>query len=368
MAVYLVLAALTIAIGFFVDSKVEKPAETIFEQPIRSRGRVQNKLIYTLIFFLLFAVSATRIAVGGDYWNYTAIFNLLAQNRDKSVATEIGFNFLVKVVRHLFGYDGKQYIIIFAIVAFVTILLFIKGLDELSEDFAISFAMFMLLGYYASSFNSIRSYLAFAVAFYSVRYIFRREFWKFALLILLASTFHISILLVLVAYPLGLIRWKPWMYGLLTALGVSFLVFSNFYRRLVFLIYPQYENTIYDTGEISYTNIARCIGVLVFAVILYKKVIKDNEKNRFYFTMNIFATVVYLCCSFMPIVSRIGYYFNIFQIILVPVLIDAIPKKWVRIVLKTLLITAGCAYYVYFLYSSQFNGTRLLPYFNWIIN
>ena len=176
MAVYLILAAVTIAIGFFVDSKVEKYDKSFFEEPNRSKGRVFNKLIYVLIFFLLFAVSATRIAVGGDYWSYTSIFNLLAQNRDKSVATEFGFNILVKIVQHLFGYDGKQYIIIFAIVAFVTILLFIKGLDELSEDFAISFAMFMLLGYYASSFNSIRSYLAFAVAFYSVRYIFKREF------------------------------------------------------------------------------------------------------------------------------------------------------------------------------------------------
>ena len=96
--------------------------------------------------------------------------------------------------------------------------------------------------------------------------------------------------------------------------------------------------------------------------------IKDNEKNRFYFNMNIFASIVYLCCSFLPVVSRIGYYFNIFQIILVPPLINAIPKKWIRIVLKVLLIAAGCAYYIYFLLASKTNGTRLLPYFCWIIN
>ena len=368
MAVYLVLAALTIALAHLVDSTIVKKEKAFFDEPEYTRGQFKNKVVYILLFFLLFGVSATRIAVGNDYWSYTAIFNLLAQNRDKSVATELGFNFLVKVVQHMFGYDGKQYIIIFAIVAFVTIYFFIKGMDELSEDFALSFAMFMLLGYYASSFNSIRSYLAFSIAFYSVRYIFRREFWKFAMLILLASTFHISILLVLVAYPLGLIKWKPWSVVLTTIASASFLAFPNFYRRLVFLIYPQYENTAFDTGEISYTNIARCIAVLIFAIILYKKSIKESERNRFYFNMNIFASIVYLCCSFLPIVSRIGYYFNIFQIILVPTLINAIPKKWIRIVLRVLIIAFGFAYYVYFLYSSQFNGTRLLPYFNWIIN
>lgn len=368
MAVYLVLAAITVALAFMVDNEVAKPVEGYFERPVRTRGQVKNKAIYLMIFFLLFGVSSTRIAVGGDYWSYTSIFNLLAQNRDRSVATELGFNILVKAVQHVFGYDGKQYIIIFAIIAFITILCFVKGLEYASDDFAMSFALFMFLGYYASSFNSIRSYLAFSVAFYSVKYIFKREFWKFALLVLLASSVHISILLVLVAYPLGLIKWKPWSIAVVSAVSASFLAFPNLYRKLVFLIYPQYENTIYDTGEISWFNIARCILVLIFAIVFYKKVIKDNEKNRFYFNMNIFASIVYLCCSFLPVVSRIGYYFNIFQIILVPSLINAIPKKWIRIVLKVLLIAAGCAYYIYFLIASKTNGTRLLPYFCWIMN
>ncbi len=368
MAVYLVLAAITILIAFFADREVAKPEKGFFECPERTRGQVKNKILYSMIFFLLFGVSATRIAVGGDYWSYTSIFNLLAQNRDKSVATEFGFNILVKIVQKLFGYDGKQYIIIFAIVAFATIFFFMKGLEEFSEDFFVSFSMFMLLGYYASSFNSIRSYLAFSVAFYSIKYIFRKEYWKFVLMILLASTFHISILLVLVAYPLGKIKWKPWLIALLSIFSISLIALPNVYRRLVFLIYPQYENTIYDTGDISYINIARCIAVLIFAIVLYKKVIKDNERNRFYFNMNIFAAIVYICCSFLPVVSRIGYYFNIFQILLVPALIDAIPKKWVRVVLKVLIVAVGFAYYVYFIYSSQYNGTRLIPYFNWIIN
>ncbi|MBO4309909.1 MAG: EpsG family protein [Lachnospiraceae bacterium] len=368
MAVYLVLAAITISLGFLVDNTVEKPEKTFIDEPMRTRGRVHNKLIISTIFFLLFAISATRIGVGGDYWNYTSIFSLLAQNRDKSVATELGFNLLVKLIQHIFGFDGKQYIIIFAIVAFVTLFFFIKGIEEQSEDFAITFAMFMLLGYYASSFNSIRNYLAFSVAFYSVRYIFSREFSKFLMLVLLASTFHTSVLIVIVAYPLGLIKWKPWMMAVTGAISTSFLAFPNFYRKLVFLIYPHYENSIHDTGEISFTNIARCIGVLVFALIFYKKAIKDNEKNRFYFNMNIFALIVYVCCSYLPVVSRIGYYFNMFQLILVPTLINRIPKKWLRVLLKVLLIVVGVGYYVYFLHSSETNDTRLIPYFNWIIN
>lgn len=368
MTVYLVTAFVTIFLAFLSDREVKKASASFLDVPERNRGQIKNKLIYAAIGFLLFGVSAARIAVGGDYWRYTSIFSLLAQNRDGAVATEIGFNLLVKAVQHVFGFDGKQYLIIFAIVAFITVLFFMRGLEEHSDDFAISFSMFMLLGYYASSFNSIRNYLAFAVAFYSVKYIFKREFWKFAILILFAASFHMSALIVLLAYPLGLIRWKVWSIVPVALGSVSLLAFPNFYRRLIFLVYPHYENSIYDVVDISYINIARFAGVLILSIIFYKKVIKDSEKYRFAFNMNLFAGIIYICCSFMPVVSRIGYYFNIFQLILIPAFIDAIPKKWVRVVLKVLLVTLCSGYYLYFLHQSRTDATVLVPYFCWIIN
>ena len=64
MAVYLVLAAVTIAIAHLVDSKVVKKENSFFDAPEYTRGQIKNKIVYILLFFLLFAVSATRIAVG----------------------------------------------------------------------------------------------------------------------------------------------------------------------------------------------------------------------------------------------------------------------------------------------------------------
>lgn len=369
MAVYLVLALITIVLAFFVKNDEYVPVTVTKDPKFEvTRGNLYNKILQAIIFFLLLVISAGRIAVGGDYWKYTSIFNLLAQNRDHEVATEFGFNLFVKAIQHTFGADGKKYLIIFGIVAFVTLFFFIKGLAGLSENFALSFSMFMLLGYYASSFNTIRNYLAFAVAFYAVKYIFRREFWKFAVLILLASTFHMSILIVLVIYPLGLIKWKPWSIAVLSAATISFLVFPNMYKNLIFLVYPQYQNSIYDTGSTSIVNIVRCVGVLALSLILYKRALKGNEINMFYFNMNVIAMVIYCCCSFIPVVSRAGYYFNIFQIILVPNLVKAMPKKWMRIASTIAILLLGTAYYIYFLNASKTNGTLLVPYLNWVMN
>lgn len=363
MAVYLVLAAVTCGLACLVEKENIRQNDTFV-----SRGYYKNKILYLMIFFLLFAVAAGRIAVGGDYWSYTNIFNLIAQNREKSVATEFGFNLLVKVIQRLIGYDGKKYIVIFAVVSFVTIYFFMKGLEELSDNYALSFFLFIVLGYYASSFNSIRNYLAFAVAFYSVSCLFKKEYTKFVVLVLLASTFHISILLVLLAYPLGKIKWKTWVFIALGVACVSFLVIPGVYKKLVFLIYPQYEGTIYDTVSISFTNIARCIGVLCLSCLLYKKAVKGNDRYTFYFKMNVFATIVYCFCSFLPIVSRVGYYFNIFQILLIPRVLEAMPKKWMKVICTTAVVLLGIGYYVYFLNGSRYDNTRLVPYFNWITN
>lgn len=363
MAVYLILAAITCGLACLVDKENIR-----LEGNVVTRGYYKNKTVYLMIFFLLFAISAGRIAVGGDYWRYTSIFNLLAQNRDKGVATEFGFNLIVKAVQHLIGSDGKKYIVIFALIAFITIYFFMKALEKLSDNYALSFFLFIMLGYYASSFNSIRNYLAFAVAFYSVSCLLKKEYTKFAVLVLLASTIHISILLVLVMYPLGKIKWKPWVFAVIGAGCLFLLLCPELCRKMVFLIYPQYEGTIYDTGEVSYTNIARCFGVLFLSIPLYKRAIKGDEKYLFCFKMNIFATIVYCLCSFLPVVSRIGYYFNIFQILLIPRLIDSMPKKWMRIASVILVVLLGVGYYVYFLNGSRYDNTRLVPYFNWITN
>lgn len=367
MTVYIVLALITCSLTLLLDREAAVD-ESIIENGTLTRSFYKNKIIYYAIFFILFVISAGRIAIGGDYWSYTAIFNLLAQNRDGAVATEVGFNLLVKIVQHLFGYDGKQYIIIFAIVAFFTILFFIKGFKNLSENFPLTFFLFMMLGYYLSSFDSIRNYLTFAMALFAVKYLFKKQYWKFVMLALIGSFFHISILLILVAYPLGKIKWKPWFITVLSAATLSLLFLKPLYRKLVFLIYPQYEGTIYDNADVSYVNIARCLGVLVLSVILFKKVIKGNEKNLFFFKMNIFATIVYCFCSFLPIVSRVGYYFNIFQLILVPHLIKGLPKKWMRITATGLTVLGGICYYLYFLYSNTGKGIFIVPYMNWVMH
>lgn len=366
MAVYIILGIFTCILAMLVE---QDNAVVVSENRFRpivnaTRQQIKNGTLILLIFCALFGVSACRIAIGHDYWEYTQIFSLIAQ--DRYVSTEFGFNWLVRICHFIFGKDN--YLVIFGIVAFVTIFFFLKAITEQSENFGYSFFLFMAFGYYLSSFNSIRYYLVLAIAVYSVKFLLKRDYIRFALCILLAAPFHMAVLFVLLAYPLAMMKWNKWSIPLVSIFTISLILFPNVYRRIIFIFYPFYENSIYDTGETSVINIARCVGVLIFGLIYYKSALKDNRKNMFYFNLNIEALIVYACCSFIPVISRIGFFLNVFHIFLIPSILRSIPKKGQRNLFSILIMVAGIGYYIFFLYSCRDDGTRIVPYLNWILN
>lgn len=366
MAIYIILAVFTCTLALLVEQKDAVAVSEKKISPFRNitRGQLKNKTLIGMIFCALFGVSACRIAIGHDYWEYTAIFNLISQGRH--VSTEFGFNLLVKICHFIFGKDN--YLIIFGIVAFVTIFFFIRAICDQSESFGISFFLFMAFGYYLSSFNSIRYYLVLAIAVYSVKFILKKDYARFVLCILLAAPFHMSVLFVLLAYPLALLKWNKWNIPVMGVLVASLLLFPGVYRKILFFFYPFYENSLYDTGETSVTQIARCIAVLVFCLIYYKSALKNNRRNMLYFNLNVEALILYSCCSFVPVISRVGFFLNVFQIFLIPSVLRSIPKRWQRNLWTVLIVLAGVGYFALFLRACKDDGTRIVPYLNWILN
>ncbi len=366
MAIYIVLAIFTCMLAMLVESSSAEEVGHKVSYPYEgmTKGQLKNRTLIAAIFCALFGVSACRIAIGHDYWEYTEIFSLIEQGRH--VSTEFGFNWLVRICQGIFGADN--YIIIFAIVAFLTIYFFLKAISDQSEHFGYSFFLFMVFGYYLSSFNSIRYYLVLAVAVYSMKYILSRDYVRFALCILLAAPFHMAVLFVLLAYPLAQMKWNKWNIPIVAGFAGTLLAFPNFYRKLIFIFYPFYENSVYDTGETSVVNIVRCIGVILFCLIYYKSALKDNRKNMLYFNLTVEALILYACCSFIPVISRIGFFLNIFQIFLIPSVLRSIPKKGQRIFFTIMITCAGIAYFALFLHSCKNDGTRIVPYLNWILN
>lgn len=356
MIVYIVLLLVTTAAA----ALVVKP-ETL---PVRgmSRQMFRNRISLCAVFLLLFAVSAARYHVGNDYGRYEDHFYNIWYGY--VVPTEHGFNVLVKCLQTLFGKDN--YLFLFAFFAFVTVFFTLKALYTLSASFVFSFYLFMAFGYYYQSLNTVRYYVAVAFALCAIPHLFRKQYGKFVLTVLLGTLIHKSALVVLPVYFLADCKWKRWQAVLLSVFAASGLVFGDFYLKVILYLYPTYRDTIYLEGGTSYANIARCVLVLLFCLSVYRDAIQNNKQLLFYFRLNTAALMLYLCGSFIPEVSRIGTYLTVTQVFLLPGAALHIPDRRKRTAAVIGIAVFGAVYFAAFLYKAYGELVKLLPYRTWL--
>ncbi len=359
MIFYFMIAAATVALALQIRTVPEQGAERHGASGI-SRQQAYNVLCLFSIFLILFAVSACRLNVGNDYAKYVEFMHLIACDAYNYVPTEEGFNALVAVLYRLAG--NENFLLVFGVFAFLTIGLFLKAMYEQSDSFGLSFFLFMAFGFYFSTFNTVRYYLALALALYSVKYVLKKEWVKFLLLVLLGSTFHKSMLVVIPLYFLATLAWKKWQLALMALFCTTFFFLQDFYLKAVVFLYPSYEDTEYLEGGISWFNILRCLGVLIFAMLYYKQTVAGSRRNRFYFFCNLGALVLYTCCSFLPIITRIGYYLNITQILFIPAVLKKIENKRQKRFWGITIVLAASAYFLLYLMRADNDGIRVLPY------
>ena len=357
MAVYLSLTVIVLLMALLVK-QTDKDGGSIRIYQGMSRQQMVNHVTCLIIFVLLFAVSSLRLNVGNDYLNYVELMHL-AYSR-AYVPTEAGFNVLARVIYFLCGFEN--YVLIFAIFAFATIYFFMKAMYEQSKWFTMSIVMFMLLGYYFQSLSTVRYYLALSIALYSVKYVINRDWPRFVLVTLMGSLFHKSLLLVLLLYIVAQLNWKRWMYVGLGILGVSCLFLKDYYLKIVIMLYPSYKDTEYLEGGTSIVNIVRCVAILALSLWLYKDAIRDSRRNRFYFICNIMALVLYVFGSFIPVISRVGYYMTVTHLLFVPSLIMEIKDDTRKKALTACTIIACVMYFALYIRSAANDGIRILPY------
>lgn len=363
MVFYCLITALTIALSYGI---VNRPALKLHHT---TRQQAFNYVCLAGIFLVLAGVAALRIEVGNDYGKYVDTFHEIYAGTDAAyVVTETGFNFVVKVVYTLSGFEN--YLLVFALFGAATAFLFLKALYDESVHFGASFAMFMLLGLYFRTFTTVRYYFALALALYSLQFVRKKEYGKFVLLIVFGALFHKSVLVVIPLYLLAQIRWRKWMFAVLAFFSAAVFLFQQPLLNLALEWYPTYRNTVYlsqGTGLLANASgILRCLCVFALAAFCYEDSVKDSADNRFYLKLNLFGFLLYTCGSFLPLVSRIAYYAVTPQILLAPGLIAGIrdPKKKRIAAAAAVLFCLG--YFAYFLMTASGGGIRVLPYKTWI--
>lgn len=273
---------------------------------------------------------------------------------------------------------GECYELVFAVFAFATLAIFLKAFARQSVSFGQTFFLFMTLGLYFQTFNTVRYYFALSVALFSMKYVLEKDYLKFVFWIVLAALFHKSVLLVLPVYWIAAFSWKRWQIAAGLAVSAACFLGKGLVLKLALVLYPSYRNTIYleETGG-SPISILRTLAVLVLYVWfirtqqgrLSREELRAQEwypELRFYAQLNLLALVTGTFFYFLPVVTRISYYFGVSQLFMVPLIVQNIKEEKVRRKTVAIIFAACVLYFVVFLLQAHEDGVRILPYRSWL--
>ncbi len=383
MILYGLITAAALAAAWYLDKARAALAGIPGKRQYGCLYRAQALSRYCLVFlFVLLTVPLIlRLNVGNDYMRYVAFMHLADVHA--YVPTEAGFNGLVRLIYGLCGYEN--YLLVFAVFAVFTVLFFLTGILGQAQRPFFSFFLFMMLGYYFRSYNTVRYYLALSLALTAMGLLLKGRTAGFLLCVLAGSLFHKSMLVVLVLYPLCRIRWNRKAAAAVFAAAGILSRLRPFWMKIVVRLYPSYEGTSFLAGgKPSYVNIALCAAVLFLGLLVryfdgqedaaQGIVFVENEDERIfrsrqlttYSQMNFAALFLYCFFSYIPELSRIGYYLTVSQIFLIPMLLLRLPSGFKNVDVRKWMTCAVsvCAvlYFAGFLMTASRPDIRILPY------
>ena len=366
MILYISIAVITVVMACAVRHIPDTVIPGTGTYPGRvKRQQAVNAVVTAAIFVILFLLAALRREVGNDYGTYVVNGHEVYQHG--YVVTEPGYNLLVRILYTLSG--SENYLLLFAVFAAAITALFLNVFRTMSDSFVLSFFMFMTMGIYFRTFNTVRYYFVLALALYSMRYVInisKENAVKFILIILVAALFHKSVLIVIPMYLLARLPWRKWMYIAVAGFAIIMPLCSGKVMELALKLYPSYVDTVYAEQQHSITEnlpvVAGCVAVIALCLVFYKSGIRYRADNKMYFHMSIMAIALYIGCYFLPLVTRLGYYLVTPQLLLIPNILSTIEDNDRRRRITAIVVTGCILYFMYFLYTADRVGVRVLPY------
>src|SRR5699024_3861722 len=163
------------------------------------------KVLVTIATLSLIITSGLRRNIG-DTFNYRNIYTdndftweyILSEK-------DYGFGILQMLLKNYISEDPQIMIFVSALITNIIIVIVFYNYSRFIE---ISLYVYITGVLFLVSMNGIRQVLAAAISFAAIRFLIKGNFLRYLLVILLASTFHQSALLLLPIY--FLVRYKAW--------------------------------------------------------------------------------------------------------------------------------------------------------------
>ena len=378
MALYLAIGMFIIAIGGMATVNAHSPQSNLLGQ---RKFRVRPMFWGLLsVFVVLWLFAGLRGTFTSDHTYYLYYFRYVRSLSFWEILTrgftmERGF----VIFSHFVGLWTSSTTIYSILLAGITLAFAFQAFYERSWMPALSVILFVAVGNYYESFNTVRQVIAIVMAFWATRYINenKKDVWKYVLWILLASTVHRTVLIMIPFYAVKWIRPNFWTGIACIGVFVTAWVALPTGVWLLQKVFPQY-GLDFGMGSGSLNAVLPYLGIGAFVWLALS--FTDIDCDKIEYRVQIFgliATLFFLGLGVrIYLFTRMASYFKPFVCLLVPAIISRLrvekmpkflqkiskkfkltDKRW-KILLFSLIAVCSLAY-VY----TWLSGTGYDPYY-----
>lgn len=314
-------------------------------------------LLTVLSVLAVILFSGLRYETGYDYLNYQYFFSDATTRQLFIDGIEPGF-ILVTALPKLLGLDPAWLFFVFS----TAIIFFLfRGIRLYTVNVRIALLVFLLIpGLFLNSFSILRQSMAMVLLLNAYFYLQDKKPLKFWLFVLLAASFHYSALLVVPFYWLSTklsnqARWVV-LIGIpvsliLAQMNVLGLVVGVILGNSKFAAYMEYQ----DAGTSLVKLIVLNVSIIPY-LIFYDRM---DKMNRSLLVLLVFGLMLTNIFANVGAITRIAYYFKIFEIVLLGNLLIYF-KAGLNRVLMCLLIF--CYFFIMFYTSLSFDYNEVSEY------
>lgn len=320
------------------------------ERHINPKTGKKNLTSYYFFVFVTVAILATvaglRYGVGSDfgayYWGYPRWESEFAerwQNWD-----EPGLSTLAKIV-YIFSQDGAAFIFV---TAALTVSLFLFTMAKYTDDFFFCVMLYIFTSCWSGCFNGVRQYLAAAILFAGHRLILERKFIKFCIVVFIASSFHVTALIMLPMYFLitQVLDLKKIVFIMVA--GVAMIFSYDFLFDLLGFLKDSEDggaSTTYAQNDIHPLRILIAFAPIVVYLFLLIQKKGFTGKENFYMGFIFVRAALIFGTANSAYLNRAGIYFGAFIPMALSLLVRKFPKNQQFLLKAVILILYFIVWY-----------------------
>jgi len=339
---------------------VAKKAHVTKTELVNGEKTIRYRWLFAIIaFFPIILMATFRPWNFTDTMAYRLTFQRMPESFSQltsylgSVKKDVGFYFTASVLKIIVTHDPRVYFFILAAFQGLAVVYLYRNY---SSSFFLS--LFLFVGsadYVLWMFNGVRQFMAVTIALYATPFILKKRYIPAAAIILLASTFHRSALLML---PMIFIVqgdvWNKKTLLFILAIIAAILFLDQFTSFLDdSLAETQYANVISDTETFGYkgTSFLRVAVYSVPAVLSFFFRKRINEEGtaiiKVSANMSVISAGLYIFSMFTSgiFMGRLPIYCSLYGYILLPWIIGNCFKKKDKFLICSVMVLLYLAYY-----------------------